>query len=105
MVPSQVKKLHASSHCMSSPVPRMPMVAVGVANPTLRLLARAISPVSARAEPRSSDTRKRPSLGFLSSNTKLSILKRVAAPSVSRLSSRNASTPRAATPVSIVSPG
>ncbi len=78
MEPSQVNSVRpeaespaspaqAPVQMMSRPVPRMPMVAVAVLKPTLRLLALAIRPVSARTEPLSTEARKRPSPAFCSS--------------------------------------
>ena len=106
MVPSQVKKLQLASALQSKsrPVPRMPMVAVAVAKLTLREFELPIRPVSARMDPRSSDTRNLPSAGFLSSKTKLTTENRVFAPRVNRLSSRKTKIPLAAAPMSTVSP-
>ena len=106
MLPNQVKKLQPlSSHDRSMPVPRMPMVAVGVLKVTLRVWALPISPVSARTVPFSNETRNRPSAGFLLSKMKSSTLKRVPPPSDTLLSSRNASTALAWAAVSTRSPG
>jgi hypothetical protein len=83
--PPPVSPAQAPVQLMSPPEPRMPMVAVAVLKPTLRLLALAIRPVSARTEPRNSDTRKRPSPAFFSSKTKLSTRNFVPEPSDMRL--------------------